>query len=314
MRSNVGQDLFGILSLDPVSTNVYNDQTAKYISAFYEEDPFTSISSVLVSVTDEDSSDGPIEGDCSEIDPLTVSFKIEMTYSTINPVTTFEEIIKLPFSTASFQDRFISEYLRANDLSGVFSTLQCVSGLILSESPVPTTSSPTETSVPSLSPTEFEDDLFNDLIRTGPLPQERSCFSKMDPKLIDSSEEIEISFVYGVESKTVDYFFLDELEELILDFLEVSILMCFDGGLQTAPQVWRIDNEQDTVAGVMRVRYPEIEATSSMCKLDSSFAPCVNLFDYVNFSLLTCQSNYIIPINVQPNVSQHYPMRRDVPS
>ena len=147
--------------------------------------------------------------------------------------------------------------------------MQCVSGLIISEPPIATTSSPTESSVPSLSPTEFEDDLFNDLIRTGPLPQERSCIDKIDPKLIDSSEEIEISFVYGVESKTVDYFFLDELEELILDFLEVSVLMCLEGGLQTSPQVWRIDNEQGKVAGVMRVRYPEIEATSSMSKFDT---------------------------------------------
>eukprot|EP00985_Skeletonema_marinoi_P028923 scaffold26306_cov116-Skeletonema_marinoi.AAC.1 len=242
VKSNVGQDLFGIPNLDPISTDVYNIQTAAYISAFYEEDPFVSISATFVSVTDENIPVGPIEGsDCSEIDPLTVSFTIEMTYSTTNPVTTFDEIIKLPFSTVAFQDTFINDYLKANDANGGFAALQCVSGLIVPESPG--TTSPTGTLVPSSSPTEYIDDLLNDIIRSGPLP-ERSCLDKVDPKLIDMSEEIEISFVYGV-----------------------SIMMCSERGEQIAPRVWKIDDQQDT-AGVIRVRYPEIGEASTMSKCD----------------------------------------------
>jgi hypothetical protein len=284
VKSNVGQDLFGIPNLDPISTDVYNIQTAAYISAFYEEDPFVSISTTFVSVTDENIPVGPIEGsDCSEIDPLTVSFTIEMTYSTTNPVTTFDEIIKLPFSTVAFQDTFINDYLKANDANGGFAALQCVSGLIVPESPG--TTSPTGSLVPSSSPTEYIDDLLNDIIRSGPLP-ERSCLDKVDPKLIDMSEEIEISFVYGVESATADYFFLDELEGLILDFLQVSIMMCSERGEQIAPRVWKIDDQQDT-AGVIRVRYPEIGEASTMCKFDIQLVFSIYSLLCLN-SLLTC--------------------------
>ena len=288
VKSNVGQDLFGIPNLDPISTDVYNIQTAAYISAFYEEDPFVSISTTFVSVTDENIPVGPIEGsDCSEIDPLTVSFTIEMTYSTTNPVTTFDEIIKLPFSTVAFQDTFINDYLKANDANGGFAALQCVSGLIVPESPG--TTSPTGSLVPSSSPTEYIDDLLNDIIRSGPLP-ERSCLDKVDPKLIDMSEEIEISFVYGVESATADYFFLDELEGLILDFLQVSIMMCSERGEQIAPRVWKIDDQQDT-AGVIRVRYPEIGEASTMCKFDIQLVFSIYSLLCLN-SLLTCLSTF----------------------
>jgi hypothetical protein len=273
-RFDVGQDLIGILNLDPISTDVYNTQTAAYISAFYDGDPFLTVFTTSVSVTDESIPIGPIEGnDCSEIDPLTVSFTIEMEYSTINPVSTFEEIIKLPFSTVAFQDRFINDYLKANDVNGGFATLQCVSGLNIPESLV--TASPTGagtgTSAPSITPTEFIDDLLQ--VRSGLLP-ERSCLDKVDPKLLDSSEEIEISFLYGVESKTADYFFLDELERLILDFLQVSILMCLEDGEQVSPQVWKIDDRQDT-AGVIRVRYPELGEASTMCKFDIQFVSSI---------------------------------------
>jgi hypothetical protein len=263
VRSDIGQDLIGIPNLGPISTDVYNIQTAAYISAFYDGDPFVSVSTTLVSVTDESIPIGSIEGsDCSEIDPLVVSFTIEMTYSTTNPVTTFDEIIKLPFSTAAFQDRFINDYLKANDANGGFATLKCVSGLMIPAPPG--TTSPTGTNVPSSVPTEFVDDILQ--IRSASLP-ERSCLDKVDPTLIDLSEEIEISFLYGVESKTADYFFLDELEGLILDFLQVSILMCLEDGKQAAPRVWKIDDQQDT-AGVIRVRYPEIGEASTMCKFD----------------------------------------------
>jgi hypothetical protein len=89
----------------------------------------------------------------------------------------------------------------------------------------------------------------------------------VDPQLLDRSQEIEISFLYGVQSKTVDHFYLEELEGLILDFLRVSIVMCLDDGERAAPQVWKIDDQQDA-AGVIRVRYPEIEDVSTICKFD----------------------------------------------
>eukprot|EP00986_Skeletonema_menzelii_P006718 scaffold2550_cov153-Skeletonema_menzelii.AAC.6 len=286
VKSNVGQDLFGIPNLDPISTDVYNIQTAAYISAFYGEDPFVFVSTALVSVTDESIPIGPIEGsDCSQIDPLTVSFTIEMTYSTTNPVITFDEIIKLPFSTPSFQDTFINDYLRANDANGGFASLQCVSELMIPESLG--TISPTETSMPSTSPTEFEDDLLE--IRSGISP-ERNCLDKVEPELIDLSEEIEISVVYGVESTTADIFFLDELEGLILDFLQISIMMCLEGG-ERAPRVWKIDDQQDT-AGVIRVRYPEIGEASTMCKFDTY----MKLASFVSSHLCLSPANMSIDI------------------
>jgi hypothetical protein len=59
-RSNVGQDLFGIINLDPMSTDVYNIQTAAFISEFYVNRPVVSISTVSVSVTDTSIPIGPI--------------------------------------------------------------------------------------------------------------------------------------------------------------------------------------------------------------------------------------------------------------
>jgi hypothetical protein len=136
----------------------------------------------------------------------------------------------------------------------------------LSRDPISSLSSPPFTlgGVPTSSPMR-DDDLLNDLglVRSGTL-SEKTCHDEVDPRLRASSEEIQISFLYGAQSKTADHFFLDELEGLILDFLRESVLMCLEGGKQTASQLWKIDDQQET-AGVIRVRYPEIGATT-ICK------------------------------------------------
>jgi hypothetical protein len=259
-------DLFGLMSLDPISTDVYNIQTAEYISSFYDGDVAVSISTILVAVTDENIPIGPTDGpDCSEIDPLTVTFTIDMTYSTSDPASTFDDIISLPFSTTQLQDRYI-DLLKSNDVNGGFANLQCISELRIPSSP--TTASPTGTSVPSASPMTMVDDLLNDLdLKRSNLLPEIDCHNMVDPQLLDRSQEIEISFLYGVQSKTVDHFYLEELEGLILDFLRVSIVMCLDDGERAAPQVWKIDDQQDA-AGVIRVRYPEIEDVSTISQCD----------------------------------------------
>ena len=163
--------------------------------------------------------------------------------------------------------------------------MKCVSELIIPESIG--TISPTASSMPSTSPTVFTDDLLE--IRSGTLP-ERSCLDKVDQELIDLSEEIEISVVYGVESTTADIFFLGELEGLILDFLQVSIMTCSEGGEGASPRLWKIDDQQDS-AGVIRVRYPE---SSTMCKFDRCEA---GVFCFLAFML----SFTNISINLTPH-------------
>lgn len=266
VRSDIEMDLFGLMSLDPISTDVYNIQTAEYISSFYDGDVVVSISTILVAVTDENIPIGPTDGPtCSEIDPFTVTFTIDMTYSTSDPAITFDDIISLPFSTNQLQDRYI-DLLKSNDVNGGFANLQCSSELRIPSSP--TTASPTGTSTPSASPMTMVDDLLNDLdLKRSNLLPEIDCHNMVDPQLLDRSQEIEISFLYGVQSKTVNHFYVEELEGLILDFLRVSIVMCLDDGERAAPQVWKIDDQQDD-AGVMRVRYPEVDDPSTICKFD----------------------------------------------
>jgi hypothetical protein len=124
----------------------------------------------------------------------------------------------------------------------------------------------------------------------------------VDPHLLDRSQEIEISFLYGVQSKTVDHFYLEELEGLILDFLRVSIVMCLDDGERAAPQVWKIDDQQDA-AGVIRVRYPEIEDVSTICK----FCPLSFGFAFI----LHPTDKMHLCFKKQPNAIQRWLMQRD---
>ena len=301
VRSDIEMDLFGLMSLDPISTDVYNIQTAEYISSFYDGDVAVSISTILVAVTDENIPIGPTDGpDCSEIDPFTVTFTIDMTYSTSDPAITFDDIISLPFSTTQLQDRYI-DLLKSNDVNGGFANLQCISELRIPSSP--TTASPTGTSVPSASPMTMVDDLLNDLdLKRSNLLPEIDCHVMVDPQLLDRSQEIEISFLYGVQSKTVDHFYLEELEGLILDFLRVSIVMCLDDGEQAAPQVWKIDDQQDA-AGVIRVRYPEFEDPSTICK----FHPLSFGFAFILHPTDRC----IFVSKQQPNVIQRWLVQRD---
>ena len=301
VRSEIEMDLFGLMSLDPISTDVYNIQTAEYISSFYDGDVAVSISTILVAVTDENIPVGPTDGpDCSDIDPLTVTFTIDMTYSTSDSAITFDDIISLPFSATQLQDRYI-DLLKSNDVNGGFANLQCISELRIPSSP--TTASPTGTPVPSASPMTMVDDLLNDLdLKRSNLLPEIDCHNMVDPQLLDRSQEIEISFLYGVQSKTVDHFYLEELEGLILDFLRVSIVMCLDDGEQAAPQVWKIDDQQDA-AGVIRVRYPEIQDVSTICKFD----PLSFGFAFILHPTDRC----IFVSKQQSNVIQRWSMQRD---
>ena len=68
------------------------------------------------------------DADCTEIIPLTVKFSLKFTLYTTDEDTDYEEVVAYPFSTVEFQQRYIDEYLKANDEMG-FQDLQCISSI-----------------------------------------------------------------------------------------------------------------------------------------------------------------------------------------
>ena len=123
--------------------------------------------------------------------------------------------------------------------------------------PVPAT--PTGlTSSPTLS-----DDIFDTTRMIDLEANERHCNDKLETMFHEAFEEFELSFVYGVEATTEDASFVDEMENLILDFVATSVLRCAGEGEAQAVQL-RSRGVDDV--GVVRIRYPKHGEVTSICK------------------------------------------------
>ena len=321
-------DLYGVAELNKKGLKHYEEQTALYIEEFYNggstlraERPAYSSSSlrypgrhsfghrslqsvpddivtnitVSISVTDEVKPTGSISGtDCSEIDPLVVSFSIELKYYSAYSDVNMEFVATYPFSKEEFQQQYI-KYLQANDDEGTFDNLLCVSEVWILSSVFPTyyptqqpdlansTSSPPITSAgsaaPTLSPAVETDDIFNDIrsvddvfgdLRVAePTAYERKCNDNLRTVAQEDIDEFEVSFVFAVESTSPVSQFLYDLEVQILNFVAISALRCTGGSDAQAVQMWRRDGgniDDDEAYGVVRIRYPEFGEISSICK------------------------------------------------
>jgi hypothetical protein len=96
-----------------------------------------------------------------------------------------------------------------------------------------------------------------------PEVNERHCNDKIQTTSHEAVEEFELSFVYGVEATTEYASFVDEMENLILDFVATSVLRCAGEDEEQAVQL-RSRGVDDV--GVVRIRYPEHGEVTSICK------------------------------------------------
>lgn len=276
-RTNLEIDLFGKVNpLNPPDRSFFESQTALYYSEFFS-DPNTPITEVLasaVSITDQITpSDNPLGKACSEMnletDGLTIVFTLDLTYTVTDPSVDFDIIIQYPFSTEEFRDKYLNEYLKSN-LGRDFGSVVCASevriprDVIMPPSPSTSPGMVNATTSPTL---KMVDDIFNDDLarvrRSGP-SYDRKCDAQLESEMNKATKEYEISFMYGVETNTDSYYFIDDLENLILDFVATSVLRCFGIGQQSV-QLRRKDDEGN-FAGVTRIRYPEYGEVTSMCE------------------------------------------------
>lgn len=204
---------------------------------------------------------------------------------------TIDQILKEPFSTEQYRNIYLN--LLTND--GQLPNLTCTTEIEIPNEPqspttspqpstgniigtiVPTVSSssnetksittfPTFSPPPSL-PTGMVDDIFIDdlgMRRSGPL-YERICGGLSSSVLKGISTEFDVAFVFGVETTTSSYDYIDDLEILVLDFVSASVLECIDDEEQSLQLLRR----EDTIPsrGVVRVRYPPQGKITSMGKV-----------------------------------------------
>lgn len=80
-------------------------------------------------------------------------------------------------------------------------------------------------------------------------------------------EEFELSFMYGIESSSNDvYEITDDMENLILDFIASTVLVCAsEHDFQTVQRSKRIDRGIRE-SGAVRIRYPEYGEITSICE------------------------------------------------
>ena len=109
------------------------------------------------------------------------------------------------------------------------------------------------------------DDKFIDLRMVNQETKERKCKSYMSA---ESLEEFEVTFAYSVESSSLDvYEITDDMENLILDFVASSMLICASEGGKHM-------DEGISEWGAVRIRYPEYGETTTI----SEFAASVNSY------------------------------------
>ena len=142
-KSDLEMDLIGLVSLSFSDQFQYTEKTANYITSFYNDDVgslpsddlrnlLSDINGVSINIQDQIIPMGDITGfDCSQIDPLTLIYTLQMTYTTSDPDVSFDDVITYPFRE-QFQQQYIND-LKADDFDNSFSMLQCISEVRLPE-------------------------------------------------------------------------------------------------------------------------------------------------------------------------------------
>lgn len=278
-------DLFGIDALTGQEQLTYAQETAAFLTDFYSDDTaqFDDLRAVVsnvsasVSVTDQIISMDSFGLDCSEIEPMTAIFTVEIVYSTSDPNnTTSDDVLAYPFSTQEFQQRYILDYLQAD--GGVFVDVQCVSEIRLPAGAnrlptLPPAAADGVTSLPSKMPSAPLDDIF-DVRMSDPTAYERKCNEKLQSVPPESLNEFELSFGYGAEFRSSDEYddIVDDLETMILDFVSTSLLRC--SGDVDAQQSVKLRKRQaggggyvaveGGSSGIVRIRYPQYGQITKM--------------------------------------------------
>lgn len=109
--------------------------------------------------------------------------------------------------------------------------------------------------------------------------KERQCSTTLQTLTREDIEELEVSFVYGVESMTDNLSFVGNLESLILDLVAKSMLRCADGEGDEEHSAVQLRSGGGTkmmeYVGVVKVGYPTQGQVTFMSKCDpgmNSFA------------------------------------------
>jgi len=231
--------------------------------------------------------------DCSgpflnAISNMTIDFRSTDVSITIN------QILKEPFSTEQYRSIYL-DLLTNNER---LPDLTCTTEIEIPNEPLSPTTSPqpstvnvigtivptvssssnetkNRTTFPTISPppslpTGMVDDIFIDDLgvrRSGPL-YERICDGLSSSVLKEISTEFDVTFVFGVETTTSSYDYIDDLEIVVLDFVSASVLECIDDKEQSV-QLLRRD---DTIPsrGVVRVRYPSQGKITTIARCEST--------------------------------------------
>jgi len=142
-KSDLEMDLIGLVSLSFSDQFQYTEKTANYITSFYNDDVgslppddlrsvLSNVNGVSINIQDQVIPMGDITGfDCSQIDPLTLIYTLQMTYTTSDPDVSFDDVITYPFRE-QFQQQYIND-LKENDMDNGFATLQCISEVRIPE-------------------------------------------------------------------------------------------------------------------------------------------------------------------------------------
>jgi len=312
-------DLFGLISLSELDRVRYAERTAAYIDSFYNggggdnngtsspDGNNSSLADIRISisdantsivVTDQDVALGSVSGDdCTLIDPMTVVFTMEITYTRMSDapsstIIALDDVVTYPFSTEEFRRSYIDDYLKggAGDGSsaGGFQELRCAGEIRLPDGDAQTIADdPPGT-----------DDIFNDLRIGGqdhPLGDdddggynERRCEGRLRGILPERREEFDVGFAYGVELSAPSWSeeeyedLMGELQRLILDFVAASVLMCpNDDDYATVPRsaAGPVRPYHEGAGGharapsVARIRYPEYGRITTMRAVECADGP-----------------------------------------
>ncbi len=115
-------------------------------------------------------------------------------------------------------------------------------------------------------PTPTVIDMFGNLRTADSASTERICSDTIRLVPVDRRDEFEVAFMYGVEYNSADiHDYVDDLENLILDFAAKSFLQC-EGENEADAVDSRNLEAKNVYEGVIGIRYPEFGKITSICK------------------------------------------------
>ena len=115
-------------------------------------------------------------------------------------------------------------------------------------------------------PTPTVIDMFGNLRVADSASTERICSDTIRLVPADRRDEFEVAFMYSVEFDSADiHDFVDDLENLILDFAAKSVLDCESENEIDAVEYRKL-KAKNVYEGVIGIRYPEFGQITSVCK------------------------------------------------